>query len=549
MNIFFFRGRCFGRRRGSEKSIVSTYDGRSPCYFAVACFLGSVLLTKTASAQDTVCYHLEAQTAVASQDYLPHWITANHYGVLADAEYAVALLRGGANVRHQFTKHLSLEVGAELIAKTPFVADQSAQLWLQQGYARARYGAFTLTGGRWHRTLGSPDRELSTGSLAISGNARPIPQLSLEIPTYTSIPFTRGWIQIKGSYTHGWLGEDRHIRGALLHEKSAFIKLGGNFPVNIAGGLIHTVVWGGEIPGGNKLPSDLKNYWQVIRGKEADVSDPDDPAVIGEVANAVGDNMGVYDLGIDFTTKSFAAHVYQQTLFEDGSGNNPFNGDRLLGIQLTPTQQGKGWLEGITYEFLHTKYQSGPSRPGGVNDGAGSKDRNGRSYGGRDNYYNNAIYKSGWTYQDRIIGTPLFYTQARTRLYLPDFVDPDALFNFNIVNNRIVAHHIGAKGSINKLSYRLLATFSTNYGTYGGINGGINEWGSIDTPDAPYAFRPPKHQHYFLLEIESHPFSDSWSLTTSLAVDAGEITDNVGVSIGLRRSGILTIGHKKPAPN
>ena len=533
MNLFLFRW-C-------SSSIHPVWH-----YRALPCCLAFVLLTLTAPAQDTLHYHLEAQTAIASQDYLPHWITANRYGVLNDQEYAVALLRGSATIKHRFTRRFSLEAGGELIAKLPFVADQSAQFWAQQGFARIRYGAFTLTGGRWYRTLGSLDRELSTGSLAISGNARPIPQLSLELPIYTSVPFTRGWVQVKGTFTHGWLGEDRNIRNALLHEKSAYVKVGGDFPVNVATGLIHVVVWGGETPGGVKLPADLKNYWQVIRGKGADVSDPDDPAVIGEVVNAVGDNMGIYDLGIDIKTKPVSAHVYQQTLFEDASGNNPFNGDRLLGVQLTTTQE--RWLEGITYEYVHTKHQSGPSRPGGVNDGPGSKDRFGLPFGGRDNYYNNAIYKSGWTYQDRIIGTPLFYTQARTRLYLPEFVDPDAGFNFNIVNNRIVAHHLGVKGQVKKLSYRLLATFSTNYGTYGGINGGINQWGSVDNPDAPYAFRPPKHQNYFLLEMESHPFSGHWSLLTSVAVDAGEITDNVGLLIGLKRQGIVAIPHKKPAP-
>ena len=533
MNLFFFRG---------YRSSINPVRRNRPTrfYYAAGYCFAFVLLTFTAPAQDTIHYHLHTQTAVASQDYLPHWITANRYGVLDDQEYAVGLLRGEATLKHSFTQRFSLEAGLELIAKAPFVADQSARFWIQQGFVRARYGAFELTGGRWYRTLGTPDRELSTGSLAISGNARPIPQLSLSVPTYTSVPFTQGWVQVKGTYSHGWLGEDRHVRNALLHEKSAYVKVGGPFPVNLAAGLVHVVLWGGEGPTGNKLPTDLKNYWQVIRGKGADVGDPNDPAVIGEVVNAVGDNMGVYDLGIDITTQPLTAHVYQQTLFEDASGNNPFNGDRLLGLNVT-TRRPDTWLSSIVYEFVHTKYQSGPSRPGGVNDGPGSKDRFGQPFGGRDNYYNNYLYRSGWTYQDRIIGTPLFYTQARTRLYLPDFVDPDAGFNFNIVNNRIVAHHVGVKGQVKKLSYRLLATFSTNYGTYGGINGGINRWGSVDDPDAPYAFRPPQHQHYFLLEVESHPFSDDWTLSTSVAVDAGEITDNVGVLIGLKRRGIITI--------
>ena len=74
-----------------------------------------------------------------------------------------------------------------------------------------------------------------------------------------------------------------------------------------------------------------------------------------------------------------------------------------------------------------------------------------------------------------------------------------------------------------------------------GINGGINRWGSITDPDAPYAFRPPKRQGYLLLEVETHPFSPQWSLLTSVAADFGELTDNVGVMTGLRRKGTVTV--------
>ena len=494
-----------------------------------------------ATAQDTIRYHIGAQAGIASENYLPHWLAANRYGTLDFDESGVGLLRAGGELRHTFTNRFSVEGEVELLAKYSGNPGQSSDFWLQQGYVRIRYGIFELTGGRWQRTLGSPDEDLSTGSLAISGNARPFTQLLLSVPEYSDVPFTRGWVQFKGTYGHGWLGEDRYIRGAFLHEKSFFARVGKDLPVNLSGGLIHLVVWAGEVPGQGPLPDDLKNYWQVIRGQGA-VSN--DPIAVGEVVNAAGDNIGVYDLGVEVKTKPLRARIYHQTLFEDGSGNSPFNGDRLVGIQLSSSRT-TPWLQSFVYEFMSTKYQSGPSRPGGVDDGPGSRDRNGERYGGRDNYYNNSIYKSGWTYQDRIIGTPLFYTRARTRLYLPGFTEPERWqFNFNIVNNRVVAHHVGASGKINKIGYKLLATFTNNLGTYGGANGGITEWGTLDNPDAPYAFRPAQRQAHFLLEVESHPFSDRWSLLTSLAIDAGDLTNNAGVLIGLRREGMMSFEEK-----
>ena len=156
------------------------------------------------------------------------------------------------------------------------------------------------------------------------------------------------------------------------------------------------------------------------------------------------------------------------------------------------------------------------------------------------------LYKTGWTYQDRIIGTPLFFTKSRTRLYVPGFVEPDQdNFDFNVVNNRVVAHHVGIEGYLRQAQYKLLSTFTRNYGTYGGLNNGIRYWGSIENPDAEYAFKPAQRQAYFLLEVASHPFSQQWSLLTSVAWDVGQLTNNVGILIGLRREGILTLGSRE----
>ena len=514
-------------------------------YATVVTLFAGTIRSLPLLAQDTLHYHLGTQAAVASQDYLPHWLTANRFGVFNDQDHAVGLLRGGATLHHQFTKRLSVGAGIDAITKLSSTSDPSLTAWLQQGYLAVKYGIVELKGGRWERTLGSQNDELSTGSLSLSGNARPLPQLLLSVPHYSAVPFTRGFAEFKGTYEHAWLGEERHVGGAFLHGKSFYLRLGGNYRVNVAGGLVHYAIWGGDNNRGGRLPSGFKDYLRIITAQPATEANSD--IIPGEVVNVLGSNLGVYDLSVLFKAKDHHFTLYQQTPFEDKSGNNPFNRDRLLGLNVAASQPDT-WLSSLTYEFISTTHQSGPSRPGGVDDGPGSRDRFGLRFGGRDNYYNNYLYRTGWVHQGRVIGTPLFYTKARTRLYFPDFVDPDERqFGFNVVNNRVVAHHLSAKGRIRKLSYRLLATFSTNYGTYGGINGGINRWGSVDEPDAPYAFRPPKRQNYFLLEVVSHPFSTHWALTTSVAVDVGEITDNVGVLVGLKRSGMLTIGHKKPA--
>ncbi|MGB3778446.1 MAG: capsule assembly Wzi family protein [Tunicatimonas sp.] len=484
------------------------------------------------SAQDTIRYQIGSQATLASQQYLPHYSTASRFGIFNDTDRIGGLLRAQASANHAFTDRWSLVGHIDVVSKW---SSQSHQFWLQQGYLALRYRNFELSGGRLEETTGSQPNTLSSGSLGISGNTRPIPRLKLALAEYTKVPFTRGYLQVKGSYVHGWLGPERHVANAYLHEKSVYGKLGGKLPVNLYGGLTHFVIWGGKTAGVEILNS-FEDYLRVITGRGA----ADNVLIGGEVVNAAGDHLGVYELGTEVTLKNFKLQIYQQTPFEDASGNNPFNGDRLLGIGIKSREE-RALVSGVLYEFLHTTRQSGPGRTDPV-DGISDADNNyGYRYGGRDNYYNNYLYKTGWTYQDRIIGTPLFFTKARAKRYIPGFSDPDeGGFDFNVVNNRIIAHHLGIEGYLKTAHYKLMGTFTKNYGTYGGINGGIQRWGSIEDPDAPYAFRPPQRQIYFLLEVESHPFSAQWSLLTSLAVDAGQLTDNVGVLLGLRREGVWT---------
>ena len=484
------------------------------------------------NAQDTIRYQIGTQATLASQQYLPHYNTANRFGIFDDTDRVGGLLRAQISASHAFTDHWSIVGRLDAVAKW---SSQLRELWLQQGYLALHYRALELSGGRVEETTGSQPTSLSSGSLGISGNTRPIPRIKLGFPEYTNVPFTRGYLQVKGSYVHGWLGPERHVTNAYLHQKSVYGKLGGKLPVNLYGGLTHFAIWGGTTAG-VKILNTFDDYLRVVTGSGA----TNNALLGGEVVNAAGDHLGVYELGTEVALKDFNLHIYQQTPFEDASGNTPFNGDRLLGVSLR-TKKPRSVVSGVIYEFLHTTRQSGPGRTDPA-DGVSDADGNyGYRYGGRDNYYNNYLYKTGWTYQDRIIGTPLFFTKARTKRYVPGFSDPDeGGFDFNVVNNRITAHHLGIEGYVKTARYKLIGTFTKNYGTYGGINGGIQRWGSIENPDAPYAFRPPQRQAYFLLEVESHPFSEQWSLLTSLAVDAGQLTDNVGVLIGLRRAGRWT---------
>jgi hypothetical protein len=70
----------------------------------------------------------------------------------------------------------------------------------------------------------------------------------------------------------------------------------------------------------------------------------------------------------------------------------------------------------------------------------------------RQAYYNNGFYKTGWEYDNRIIGTPLFINRYRAQDYLYfqnrgikpfDWNAPNLPGNSNIVYNQIVGGNIG----------------------------------------------------------------------------------------------------------
>lgn len=477
---------------------------------------------------DSLSYHIEAMGAVATKDYLPLWLASNRYGVFKQ-DGADGYLRLGATLPFQKKGKFSYAAGLDVIAKPDFSESR-----LQQGFIKLRYGAIELRGGWVEETIGSYDESLSTGSLYLSQNARPIPMITMGIPEYTDVPFTNGYFEIKGRYSHGWLGNDRYVKNPFLHEKFIYGRVGGDWPVRLFGGFLHSAMWGGTHPIEGKLSNGFKDYIKVIFAAGAGTSSPG-----GEKVNALGDHRGTIDYGAEFSIKNYDFIIYNQILFEDASGYSVENHDRLVGLSIKNRDKNQ-WISGFLYEYLNTKLQTGP----GLTDDHFSWDTNnnyGYNYFGRDNYYNNYLYTTGWVNQGYIMGTPLFLTDQRADLYFGDYTEPSRdPFKFNIVNNRIVSHHFGIEGKIiPQLHYRFLTTYTRNFGTYTGLNDGIQYWGSLDPGyEVDYLFDPPMNQWYFMLETQSK-LNEYLLLTTSVGVDAGEMTDNFGVLLGLTWNGWL----------
>ena len=137
---------------------------------------------------------------------------------------------------------------------------------------------------------------------------------------------------------------------------------------------------------------------------------------------------------------------------------------------------------------------------------------------GWDNYYNHYIYQSGWTYKGRVIGNPLFSLGSNKGRY------SDGIY---IVNNRVKAHHIGLAGLIKNINYRILYTYSENYGIF-------PDEDYYNSLNQDYAFNGGLVQRSGLIELL---YNDVWSrlnLTLTYGVDYGDLlhkTDSFMVKI------------------
>jgi hypothetical protein len=469
---------------------------------------------------DSIRVTAEAYALASERSYAPFWINSNRDGDFSETSTSHALTKGNFLWRKSITKQIALSTEVEALSNL------SSYHQLQQAYAEANFRSFCLIAGRKINT-GYDQLSTSSGMLGISNNALPIPKVGFYMSDYENIPFTKGFAQFKASFLHGWLGEsDTYIKNAYQHEKSLFLKFGANKPIDVTIGLQHFAEWGGTDPVSNKkLPQDLKTFWQVVGVKFKPSGT--DSSFINEYLNRVGNHVGTWNFGLNYKQPNYIFSAFYSMPFEDGSGSKFWqNRDFLAGIQLR--MKNASIVNEVSLELLSTVWQSGPGLPDTV-----FGENHGYLYGGRDDYYNHYLYKEGWTYNGRVLGTPLFITQQRAALWGVSLSKFDS--NQTIINNRVRALHVGIKGNFkNYFEYRMLATFTKNYGTYFALcQGG---WRGIFTsPDFAYTFNPPLKQYYFLFEINKG-ITNKLNLLFSTGIDAGEMTNNFGMIIGARYS-------------
>lgn len=490
------------------KSMRSLLIGLACLTTATTGFTQDQIITNATS------YNTELFGSVATANNTPFWMVNNQYGkVPLDGNNGY--LSAGVFHNQTLGKGFRWGAGLDVVAAIP----RHRNFFIQQLYAEIGYKCLQLTIGSKENYTSLWDRQLSSGDIVQSANARPIPEVNISIPNFTVIPLTNGWMQLKGDFAigrsfdkdylaHFTEGKSTYVNNVLWHHKSLFFQIKdtrNNFPLSGIIGIRHWAQWGGTSTNPNigKQPHSFKDFIRVICCKEGG-----DGATSSDQINVLGNHYGSYDFKLTYTQPDWQVSAYYQHFFEDKSGMTFTNKtDGLWGGELSLPNF--PWIRKVVVEYFVTRNQSGEfhfiSFDHDKHPGVG---------GGADNYYNNGEYTTGTSYFNRALGSPLIFS--------PEYNENGAL---GFKNNRVRDWHIALEGSVSpQVSYRILATV-------------MNSWGRHEAP-----FLAKKQGFSGLLDISyQHPHLTGWVFTGSLATDSGTMfkENDFGFSIKIAKQGIL----------
>ncbi len=478
-------------------------------------FVLLISLSAVLSAQD-LKYNIEMNGVASNGDYTPFWHISNRQGlgsIDTRSGYVRAALMG--------TNKISNEWKADYAVDFLVSHNHTSTIILQQAYADISWKIFTLSLGQKERWSTLVNHRLSTGSLVESGNARPIPQVRIEIPEYWDIFGTNGWFTLRGHLAYGWFtdqkwqkdftSEDSQRTSAVrYHSKRVDFKFGNDnrFPLTFEFGLNMVAQFGGYIyntygrkDNNIKNPTRFIDYFKILIPTKGD----DSYAGIDQ-GNVSGNHLGSWSGALTWDDKKWKLRTYYDHVFDDHSQMFWEYGlwtEQLVGVELTLKEF--KWITGVAVEYFNLKNQSGPIYHDSdklIPDQISCIDNN----------YNNKLY-NGWFNYGMIIGTPLITSP----IYNSDH-------RIITRNNRVEAFHLGIEGQpFKSLGYRMLLTKSNN-------------WGSYDVP-----FKDIKENFSGLFELSYSPTKlKGWSATASFAFDNGDLyNNNSGAMLTVRKSGII----------
>lgn len=367
------------------------------------------------------------QGILSSEEQSPFWLHSNQRGRIDE----LTSLGGWTNVSAKYfiTPDTFLETGIGGAYKNGF----TDRFYLDQYYVSFQNNRLTAFIGRKQKKELYQGLSASNENILWSLNARPIPGAGFEIEEPITI-WKAGGLGFKASWEEYITDDDRFVDHLRVHHKSFHFVFDKLRNIELIFGIQHFAQWAGISPEYGRLPQNFRDYLNVLVGKEGE----DD--VQGEEANALGNHLGSYEVYLNTSLSHYNIQLIYNTLFEDNSGrvlgNTP---DGRYGVFITDQNKDEvRWVQALMYEFYYTRDQS----------------KNTPTGDGKDNYFNNNLYRSGWTYEKRIIGVPFVILDEE---------------RFRVRHNTLRIHHLGLSGTaFYQYPYKFLTSYRENYGVKGG---------------------------------------------------------------------------------
>ncbi len=453
----------------------------------------------------------EAQGAFSTGDNAPFWFTNNRYGLGTDRNNSGYLRAGlSRSITADEQRNWRIGYGADLVV--PF--GMQSHFVVQQLYADVQWKALRLGVGQKERPLELKNQLLSTGSLTSGINARPLPQVRLELPDFLLIPGTHEWLGIKAHIAYGWYTDNawqREFNGgntkycysanSLYHSKAGFLRIGNTeeFPLTLTGGFEMSCQFGGEawnlrdrldhvgqFDSHQKMDSGIKGYWNAFIPGGNDAND-------GDYKNCSGNQLGSWHARLDYHGKGWSLGLYGEHFFEDESQMFWQYGwkDGLIGIEANLPKN--PIASTFVMEYLHTSDQSGSI----YHD---ATDALPVQLSAVDEYYNHHIY-GAWQHAGFVMGNPLLLSP------LYDLCNNDGHNRITVYHNRVSALHFGLSGQpLNELGYRILFTHERSLGTY------LNP------------VTDPRHGNFLLVELNYAPrWLNGFAIGASYGLNGGDL--------------------------
>ncbi len=354
---------------------------------------------------------------------LPFWMYNNTRGRITRETAIAGTL--SAKLNYELDYDESLEFGGGVNLQDGFYD----HIFVDELYAGYQNSWLDVVLGAKHRPELYKGLSLSNESMLWSLNARSRPGIQLRTRRPITL-FGDNGIGIEAAWEEYYMGNSPGIADALLHHKMlSLVYKPQSSDDTWQFSLHHYVKWGGESSELGELPSGINDYLRVISGMGANLD-----------GKNVSRNLGSYEVlfktwinsGLEV---SFLYNYIFQSFKGAALSNIP---DGRYGVFFDFKQE-RSLINGLMYELYYTGNQ-------GLQHNTNSRN---------ENYLNNDIYQSGWTYKNRVMASPLFRYNPGSSL---------------IFNNIFTSHHFGLSGTFanyfESYPYKLLLTFARLEGTH-----------------------------------------------------------------------------------